>query len=390
MMRIVSAAIVALLFSAPSMGAEKPKAWAEKMKGLEATLRDLLIDLSSDERFASSAGMKRVEKNAEKLAKLAHELKDQKGASPDADPSVQIIAGQFAREADHAYRTLTWGHRDYARDVLKSVTSYCMACHTRTNAGPSFKSGVLAPELQKLKTVERADFLASTRQFDAALAEYEKLAGEPQGPNDNPFEWERAVRSGIALAVRVNRDPDRALKIINQVLASPGAPYFLKDQASHWKQSIADWKAEKPRKDPTEDSLRDEALRLIAAAKGMQRFPADRSADVLYLRASSTVHDLMSLAPQGKHVTEALYLAGMSYEVLNDLNLWDQHEPYYLACILRSPHTELARQCYRQYEQSVYYGYTGSGGTHLPKEVREKLKDLGQLAAPEAEKKGLQ
>jgi len=39
--------------------------------------------------------------------------------------------------------------------------------------------------------------------------------------------------------------------------------------------------------------------------------------------------------------------------------------------------------CYRRYEQSIFFGYTGSAGTGLPEDVRNKLKELKNLADPE-------
>ena len=40
-----------------------------------------------------------------------------------------------------------------------------------------------------------------------------------------------------------------------------------------------------------------------------------------------------------RHATEALYLAGFSYEVLQDPRLGGLEEMYYLSCIRREPHT---------------------------------------------------
>lgn len=356
--------------------------WAIKMRGLEQTLQDLLIDLSSDERFNAPKNFHRIEKNAEKFAKLAHELKLKDGSAPDSDPTLQIIAGQFSKEADEAYRTLKGGHRAYARDLLKSMTGYCMACHTRNSSGPSFEGMANSPAMASLNALEKADLFASTRQFDQALQEYEKLLSDPSTIDRRTFDWERAIRSSLAISVRVKKDPDRALGVIDRVLATPKAPFYLKEQAAQWKLSLNEWKKEGAVKAQTEQGYYAQAVKLLGDARSMQKYPADRSADILYLRASSAVHDLLSFAPNGEHATDALYIAGLCYEVLRDLNLWDQHEFYYLACIIRSPHTEKAQQCFRQYEQSVYRGYTGTGGTQLPADVREKLKELGQLSTP--------
>jgi hypothetical protein len=386
-----AATFIALALASGSAQAQAPahdkksKSWNEKMRSLGKTLQALLIDLNSEARFNDPKNFKRIEKNAQEFARLAHDLKPQSkdAPSPDADLSVQIIANQFSSEAEHAVSVLKWGHRGYARNVLKSMTGYCIACHTRSQA-------VGIPQLtdknfvDSLKPLERADFLASTRQFEKALEEYEKILADPQTAANRPFDWERAVRSGLAVAVRVLKSPDRALSIVDRVLATPKAASFLKEQASQWKQSLNSWKAEPVSRPQTEEGYYSLAMKLIADAKSLQKYPADRSADVLYLRASAAVHDLLNFAPNGSRATDALYLAGLAYEVLNDLNLWDAHEFYYIACIQKSPHTEKARQCFRHYEQSIYGGFTGSSGTDIPKDVRDRLRLLDQLSNPQA------
>lgn len=363
-------------------GRNSSAGWTRKMRELEAVLQEILADASSDERFNSPSSLKRVRKNAEKLARLAHQLKSGKGnVSPDSDPSVQIIAGEFAREASHAVTTLQSGQRSYARSVLRSLSGYCIACHTRNGSGPSFSTG-LQPAAQALKGLEKANFLASTRQFDSALEEYERIVAEPSGPEVRALDWERAIRSGLAIAVRVKKDPERALRIVERALTSSVAPFFLKEQALKWKDSLLAWQTEPVAKAQTEEGYHALVVRLIGEARGMQKYPADRSADILYLRATAAVHDLMSFAPHGKYATESLFLAGAAYEVLRDLNLWDMHEFYYLACIMKEPRTPLARQCFKHYEQSVYLGYTGSGGSQLPRDVRDKLNELDLLSRP--------
>ena len=171
---LVSTVLSSMSWSHAAEATKGARSWNDKMRDLESTLQDLLVDLNSDERFNSPKNFKRIEKNAEKFAKLAKELKSRKGASPDADPSIPIIASQFAEDANHAYKALAFGHRSYARDTLKSMTGYCIACHTRTGGGPSFQSLTMSPAAEALKGLDRADYYASVRQFDRALEEYER------------------------------------------------------------------------------------------------------------------------------------------------------------------------------------------------------------------------
>lgn len=376
------AGVIPSALASDSRGASAP--WPKKMRDLERIFQNLLIDLSSDERFDSPKNFKKIEENAKAFADLAHDLKAPapSGAAPDRDPTIEIVAGQFASQASHAYETLKLGHREYARNVLRSMTSYCIACHTRNGSGPSFQTSDNNLAMQALKPLERANYFAATRQFDRALSEYERIISAPGISASKPFEWEKAIRSALAISVRVKKDPDRALSIVDRALEAPKAPFFLKEQASQWKKSLVEWKGEASARPQTEEGYFAQAVRLIAAAKTLQKYPADRSADILYLRATSVIHDLLGMAPNGARSTEALYLAGLSYEVLQDLNLGEMHEFYFLGCIYKSPHTEKAQECFRHYEESVYFGYTGSAGENLPEDVRKRLADLEALSKP--------
>jgi hypothetical protein len=146
------------------------------------------------------------------------------------------------------------------------------------------------------------------------------------------------------------------------------------------KTSIESWRSEAPRVPQTEEGLHAELMRLMKHAHDAQKYPADRSADIDYLRALSVAHELLRIAPNGKYADEVLLMTGICYEVLSPVNLEDLHEIYYEACVRRVPHTNVAESCYRRFEQSTFFDYTGSAGTHIPRDVREKLLELGGLA----------
>ena len=60
---------IALAFSHGAMAGstKESRSWAQKMRNLEVSLQELLVDVSSDERFNSPKNFKRIESNAQKL-----------------------------------------------------------------------------------------------------------------------------------------------------------------------------------------------------------------------------------------------------------------------------------------------------------------------------------
>jgi hypothetical protein len=359
---------------------ESARRWQAKMQELYQTLAGLTADVTSDARFEARANRGRIDSSARKLMDLAHDLTRKGMAAPDSDPSIKLLAGAFQEQTRMAYIALKQGNRDYARGLLSGISGYCIACHTRNSAGPSFGSLPLAPDTRATGLTDQGRFFAATRQFDRAFAAFSQVVSDPVAPVTRSLDWTRSLRYALAIAVRVKRDPDVALALVDQVLAAKNAPFFVKQDAKLWRASIELWKKELPRRIESEEGLYLEAQRLTAAAREAQKYPSDRSADVIYLRASAVLHELLQTAPEGRYTNQALLLAGVCYEVLAPASLEDLHELYYEACVKRASGTPIADACYQRYEQSVYLGYTGSAGTDLPAEVRQKLERLRTTA----------
>jgi hypothetical protein len=233
---------------------------------------------------------------------------------------------------------------------------------------------------------EKADLLAAMRRFDQALEEYISIIADPQLARSQQIIWQRAVSRALALAVRVKKDPDQAMSIVQTAESVKSAPDFFKEQLTGWKKSVESWKKEAPRKTLSEEGLFAEATRLTQEGKALQKYPADNAADVVYLRATAAVHDLLREYPKSTHSSEALLLAGISYEVLNDPLTWPIHETYYEACIRNKPNTEISATCFNRFEKSVYFGYSGSGGVSIPGDIDTLLKELKGLAVAKEEK----
>lgn len=366
------------LLAAPS---PVPQEWSKKMQQLDRVLSKILIDISSDARFNDKKNFKAFDKNVNEFASLAHNLTKYPLPSPDMDVTVQVLGADFDAEAVYAKKSLAAGHREYSRIILNSMVGYCIACHTRTGSGTQFTNRAIDPALNALSPLAKGNYFAATRNFDQALVEYQKVSSNAEKAASEPFEYERALRAGLSVAVRVKQDPNLALKLVDSVIGNPKAAYYLRARAEDWKKSIEEWKSEKsqPMKgDPMK--LLDEAKRLVAKARGMQQYPADRSADMLYLRASGVIHELLGLPPKGLMLSNVFYLAGLTYDVLDNFGVKDYSEFYYRSCIRTSPHTPIAGDCYRRYEESVYLGYSGSGGTYIPRDVRSSMDALEVLS----------
>lgn len=377
----VSVVFLALAFL-PLNAHSDEESWNKKMQGLYISLAELLTDTTTDRRFNDPKYKKQIQKNADFLAKVTHDLSKQKLNLPNTDPTLQIISGLLAREAKDAAQALRDGNRSYARTILNTLPSYCVSCHTRNQTGAQFKELALDPTQNTMSPFERGEFFAATRQFDRALAEFDQNIKDSKAAETDHWSWRRSIQEALTIAVRVKKDPKLADSIVKTVKNTKSAPYFLKEEAKAWEASIKEWKDESSKSNLSENELLAETKRLMAKAREIQKFAVDRNADIYYLRASSLAHDLLQSAKTEQMMGEALLMLGMSYEVLNPLRNDNLQQIYYEACILKVPHTQVSELCYRRYEENLILGFAGSSGISVPRSLRERLHKLETLSRP--------
>jgi len=366
------------VLSLPVLSAEKgAKDWRVRMGELSVALSEaiplLYPDPGKDPKGLSAKVKKIYDITKDLDSGLNHDV-----SVPDADPALPYIANLLRLDIERAYTSLQEGHTDYAKSVLRSSVSYCIACHTRTEGGVEFP--VLKAFEQPLKRaswIEKIEFQAASRQFDPVFSEVMGKLKSPGNLGVSPLDLERGARIALSIAVRVKKDPDRAALLTNAISGSANASLSMKEAAKTWLKDIRIWQGERGKKFAGDTEL-------MQAARSLLQTDSDTKmgghTEVRYLRASVLMHDLLKTNPKSPHTAEALYMIGRSYDYLRDLGLWSLHEMYFLACIDKAPHTELSEKCYKEYEDSITLGYSGSSGVHIPTPVRKHLANIKQKA----------
>jgi hypothetical protein len=232
---VIGAMITSVILLAPNVLSAENHAndWSSKMQGLYKTLADLVTDVTSSNRFNDPANKHRIESEAEEIANLTHDLSRSGMVVPDQDPSVRILASMLGQETRRAVTELKRGNRAYARTILRSIPGYCIACHTRNPSGRQFDRLPIEPTGGKetLRSFEKGEFYAATRQFDRAQAEFIQVINSAEMAKEDALDWSQAVQQGLAIAVRVKRDPEAAMKLVKVVLDSKDAPFFVRQDA---------------------------------------------------------------------------------------------------------------------------------------------------------------
>lgn len=365
----------------PTMNADTPVPIQASMQNMKLTIEGLLPLLVDRQSFESPAQADRVRAELARLKDISRQVNHAE-FKMKLDPSFGFLSEGLREEIQNASAAFDEKKYEYARYSLLNLTAYCIECHTRTASGPAFKSPDLSTTLQRLRPLERGEYLLAVRQFDAALAEFMKTLEVGKNEKFNFYDYDRALRYSLSITVKFQRDPDKTQKVIDQVLSSDHLPFFIRQASASWQASVRDWKREKRPRDPKVADRIAFAERLVQKGRAAQQAQTDRSGDIDLLRGLSELHQILWADLSKAQLGKVLFLTGQAYEAVRDTTMTSLHENYFETCVRRVPHTVWARGCYKSLEESLFMGYTGSSGTHLPMDVQTKLGELSKLAQP--------
>ncbi len=120
---------------------------------------------------------------------------------------------------------------------------------------------------------------------------------------------------------------------------------------------------------------------LLDEARAMISFPADRSALVHYIVASSMLHRYVEAhaGDDDRNLAEAYYHLGL-IESRIGRDYWVSQTGAFLESSIRlAPREPFAEQAYALLEEEIILGYSGSDGIHVPEDLERNLAELKQL-----------
>lgn len=399
--------------------AERTAEWVARMDGLAAALTALLADASEETQPApqsAAAGgeeardpalaatraeerRKRLRDEVTALRSLAHGLASMR-ATPDTDPTIgyllrelDVVIGDVGRThvADGAPANAPAKSAQSAKSARQeesalssaalAVAWTCMGCHTRSPRGSPRPLADLAPVDERLPADVRGTALAATRRFKEARAVFRKAAFDEELARTEPMRWERSVKGALLLDLRVYDDARGALELADRVVNTPNGERLWRD-AADWKRVLVPM-VKNPRPAPrTLAELDAEATRLMADANA--RDLTDSGREILHLRATAVLHELLMRDPPKDMKVQALAWLGESYRALRDLDIWSLHLVYDAACVEAAPHSVLAAECYERWIDGARSSFSGNSGAELPPELATRAEALWLMASPPA------
>lgn len=365
---VIAFALLGAAAPAPAESAD-PQTREIMAEIVEALATVLPLSLS-EERWADPAQHETIDAALRKLRSYASALQAH-GAGRES--SFEFLSGTLAHDTEEIQTRFADGRIGQSRFLLHHLTETCIACHARLpdDRERSLGEQITAdPAIAALPVEDRVQLEVATRQFDRALASYEALFANTE-TSLAEIDLTGHFESYLEVCLRVKEDPQRALAQFERLLAREDLPQRLRRRMQRWVESLraledsdapplararelmgADFE--------TRTSDDDELVGLIAASGVIQRALAEgRIADA--------------------DLGEAYYLLGV-IESRVGRSFWASQTEHFLETAIRvGPGQPYAEAAFDLLEELLVSGFSGSGGTHIPPDLVDRMAELQRL-----------
>lgn len=178
----------------------------------------------------------------------------------------------------------------------------------------------------------------------------------------------------LEVVVRVQNDPERALRTFSALAQRKDLPPALRENVGAWIASLRALRGRSFSGPPLAD-----ARALVAEAQDVSRHPDDRSALALYLAASGILYRMSAGEPSRSELAEACYLLGV-IESRIGRSFWLSQTEFFLEQAIRlAPQRAFANDALELLKEFLVSAATGAEGSRVPPDVRVRLDELRGL-----------
>jgi hypothetical protein len=304
--------------------------------------------------------------------KISHEGKINKSGFAISSKALK----EQLREAELVFRV---GNKDYSLWMLRSTLSVCMSCHTQL---PAVSTQFEAANRDRFltKPFDEAEFLFIIRNFDKALPIYDEVINNYKPDTGTQDNVEKSIARKVYFFVRVKRDLAGLSESLKRNQSNKNLPPTvsrrIKDLISAAnilkKSAYPEFNGEqlKDLKKYVETELKDELSGTFANSARK---------DIAYLRVSSVLYKFLNENPETSLKPDILYWLSFCERRYEQKAFYSLPELYLKQCVTEFPSTPVAKSCLKEYQELVNMAYTGSSGTHIPKDVERELKSMKEM-----------
>ena len=343
------------------------------MQSIAGSMSRLLPYYLDYEAFSAKQNQAEIQKELETLYSRAQLIQ---GKTKSYGTDAHVYGANVVYETKGAYNHYKRGAFKQAHFYVEETLETCFSCHTsRSSADNSKIIDFSKIEISDaMSAFAKPKILAVSRQFDKAMDAYENLILNTDLSLGDLL-YQDPFQHYLNLAIRVKNDKSRAWKLL-QAAQKKNLPAGIKDNLRTWERSVEDLvKLEKTQKNPL--TL---AQLLIAKAQKLREYPRDQSGLIYFLEASRILKEQWETQKNPKIRAQSSYYLGIAELAIGRSLLGLEAQPYLEMAIKLQPKSDLAQKSYNLYEENLVFSYSGSAGTFLPADEKQRLAELRKLA----------
>lgn len=313
-----------------------------------------------------------LKKMVELSEKISHEGKIKKTGFAISSKALN----EQLREAELVYRI---GNKDYSLWMLRSTLSVCMSCHTQLPAS-STQFETFNKDKFLTKPFDEAEFLFIVRNFDKAIPLYDQVIDGYPGNNLSQENLEKAIARKVYYYVRVKRDFAGLSANLEKNHKNKNLPRLVANRIKALRQSADKLSKESYPEftDAQQADLKNYAEKeLKEELQG--NFASSVEKELSYLKVSSVLYKFLEKHPDSSLKPDVLYWLSFCERRYEQKAFYSLPELYLKQCVLEHPEAKIAVSCLKEYQDIVTMAYTGSSGTHIPKDVEKELKSMKDM-----------
>lgn len=351
------------------IASEKTKPLFKYMDETANLIFELQKYSTSLETFNNPKNQKAISKILSGLEKKSLNISKHTDTSTTAYRLSSEALTKHLRELNRLYNN---GSRVYARWMSLSTPQLCASCHSQLPDRASHLWNLQEKDLIGT-TIERADLLFSTWNYDGALKKYDELIRNyPSKLSSDPLELERALNKKLATFLRVKREIKNALSSFETDLLNKKLPESVVEKLKNWIVAIKN--IEKTDKESKEMLEPKNLLKFIS--KTYSKSTHDEKDAPTKVYASGLLYEALHLHSDDEYTPQFLYWLGTSNQEQNRDFFFGLSQNYLRECVVKYPKHPIAKKCYEEYANEERLQWTGTRGYDPPAGLEKDLKAL--------------
>jgi hypothetical protein len=280
----------------------------------------------------------------------------------------------------------------FAQSRLKAVTALCVSCHSQLSDSMAKNAFGEAIGKEKRSRFESdyafANYLYLVRRFTEAVNYFElsinthleksQTSSNSKVFDDNSSNQEimGAIRRVLSIYTKINLNPEKAISFLKKYQGKKNISKFNKATMAAWLKSLESWKSY----DSSKPVMIEEYIaKYLEPIENKKEKSMTEEGDITLLISSGVLTKYLSENPKTSLTPAILYWLSLAERRLSNTYFFSLSDLYLKDCITLYPKSDYAKKCFREYEENLTFGYSGSSGTDIPEGEKRELEKLRKL-----------